>query len=48
MREDKEANQELYGKELTSKEVLNDPHKVPESANQFVAALTKYSGRGGK
>ncbi len=48
MREDKQANQELYGKELTSKDVLNDPHTVPEAANQFIAALTKYSGRGGK
>jgi lipid-binding SYLF domain-containing protein len=48
LREDKEANKDLYGKELTTKEVLTSKLTTPAAAKPFVAALSKYSGRGGK
>lgn len=48
LREDQEANQDIYGKKLSSKDVLTTMPPAPASAKPLIEALTKYSGRAGK
>jgi lipid-binding SYLF domain-containing protein len=42
LRPDKDANRELYGHEMSSKEII-DNAAVPSSARPLLAALGKYS-----
>lgn len=48
VREDQGANRELYGKEISSKDVLSTKPPVPAGAKEFLDVLSKYSGRAGK
>ena len=45
LRPDEEANEELYGKKLTNREIVDGTVPVPEAAAPFVSSLNKYSGR---
>jgi SH3 domain-containing YSC84-like protein 1 len=45
LRPDKEVNKELYGSEMTNKEILNGNQPVPAAAKELVADLGKYSYR---
>jgi lipid-binding SYLF domain-containing protein len=45
MREDDEANLELYGHKIKNKEVVLGATLVPADANAFIATLNKYSSR---
>ncbi len=48
MKQDKDDNRRLYGKELTPTEILIDSTvPVPAEAHRLHAALTKYSPKGG-
>jgi lipid-binding SYLF domain-containing protein len=44
MRPDKEVNSELYGKELTNREIV-DKAEAPKAASALLAELNKYSSR---
>jgi lipid-binding SYLF domain-containing protein len=48
LREDQQANTELYGKEMTTPQVLDRKEAQPAAVQPLVAALTKFSGRAGK
>ncbi len=48
MREDQEANKELYGKEISSKDIMTTSPPAAKTARPFLAVLSKYSGRAGK
>jgi lipid-binding SYLF domain-containing protein len=43
--EDKEANRDLYGREISNKEVLNDNPNAPAEAQNFVQTLQGLSSR---
>ncbi len=43
--QDKDSDRELYGKELTSKEILNGNPPVPQEARQFIHTLNRASSR---
>ena len=43
LRNDLQENKELYGKEITGKELMTGTVPPPESAQRLIAALTKYS-----
>ncbi len=43
LREDQEANKVLYGKAMSSKEILSSPKVTSPAAKPFTAALTKLS-----
>ena len=45
LRPDKEANAQLYGKELTNKEIVMGKTKAPAAASQLRAELNRYSLR---
>jgi lipid-binding SYLF domain-containing protein len=45
LRQDTEANQDLYGNEITNREIVTEGKPVPKSAAAFVSALNKYSSR---
>ena len=45
LRQDDDANRELYGNELTNREILAGGVQNPEAAGKFVSLLNKYSGR---
>lgn len=45
LREDDDANKELYGRVLKNKEILTDDVAVPPTAEPFVHALDKVSSR---
>lgn len=45
LRPDALANQELYGRELTNREIVEGDTPVPEAAQTFVSILNKYSSR---
>jgi lipid-binding SYLF domain-containing protein len=45
LRQDLEANQLLYGKELTNKQIIEGQMHAPKAAGQFVSVLDKYSSR---
>lgn len=45
LRPDDDANQELYGKAITNREIVEGSVAAPESAAGFVSALNKYSAR---
>lgn len=45
MRPDVEVNKDLYGKEISNKEVVLNDTAPPASAKNFLAALNKYSSR---
>ncbi|MDZ4802122.1 MAG: lipid-binding SYLF domain-containing protein [Bryobacteraceae bacterium] len=45
LRPDEKSNQELYGKELTTRAVVMDGTPVNEAGQPLVSALTKYSAR---
>ncbi len=45
MREDDDANLELYGHKIKNKEVVLGATAVPADANAFIATLNKYSSR---
>lgn len=45
LRPDSDANRELYGKDLENKEIVAGKIEAPALAAEFIAALTKYSGR---
>lgn len=43
LRQDLDENRELYGRELTNKQILGSDTPVPEPAAGLVAALSRYS-----
>lgn len=44
--EDKEANRELYGSDISNREIVNDPHlHVPPEAHRFIHVLDRLSSR---
>jgi len=45
LREDAAANQELYGRKISNKEIVQGATPVPADAQSLVAALNKYSSR---
>jgi SH3 domain-containing YSC84-like protein 1 len=45
LRPDTEANEELYGKKLTNREIVEGEVNRPKAAVEFVSLLNKYSGR---
>lgn len=45
VRNDIDANEELYGKRLTNREILTGDMRAPSSAEPLVAALDRYSMR---
>ena len=45
LRPDIEANAQLYGKELTNKEIVMGNTKAPAAASQLRAELNRYSLR---
>ena len=45
LRPDDDANQELYGKPTTNREIVGGTLAVPETASAFVSSLNKYSAR---
>jgi lipid-binding SYLF domain-containing protein len=45
MRPDDEANKQLYGRDMTNREILTGEVATPEPAAQFVSLLNKYSAR---
>jgi lipid-binding SYLF domain-containing protein len=45
LRPDEDANQELYGKKLTSRDIVRGEVERPAAAAEFVSLLNKYSGR---
>jgi SH3 domain-containing YSC84-like protein 1 len=45
LRQDDEADQELYGSAKTNKEIVLGSTKVPAAAKSFIAALNRYSSR---
>lgn len=45
MRNDQDANQAMYGKRWTSKQILGSGANPPASAGKVIAALNKYSPR---
>ncbi len=48
LREDQEGNKDLYGAEMTTRQVLDRKEPAPKAVTPLVSALTKYSGRAGK
>jgi lipid-binding SYLF domain-containing protein len=48
IKDDETANQNLYGKKLTAKEILFTDTGVPQAGGALDAALTKHSPRGGE
>jgi lipid-binding SYLF domain-containing protein len=45
LRNDVDANKELYGESLTNREILQSDRATPEPARKLVAQLDKYSMR---
>jgi lipid-binding SYLF domain-containing protein len=45
LRQDDDADQELYGSAKTNKEIVMGNTRVPAAAKSFVAALNRYSSR---
>ena len=45
MRPDADSNKELYGKELTNREILTGNTATPEEAARLISVLNKYSSR---
>lgn len=45
LRPDKDVNNELYGRPLTSREIINTNVAVPASAHPLIAELDRYSSR---
>jgi lipid-binding SYLF domain-containing protein len=45
LRPDLDANAELYGKKLTSRDIVEGEVERPAAAAEFVSLLNKYSGR---
>jgi lipid-binding SYLF domain-containing protein len=43
LRDDLDENKELYGRQLTGKQILSGEVEPPESANRLSAFLNKYS-----
>jgi len=48
LREDQEGNKDLYGKEMTTRQVLDRKEPAPRAVAPLLAALNKYSGRAGQ
>ncbi|MBC7925510.1 MAG: lipid-binding SYLF domain-containing protein [Bryobacteraceae bacterium] len=45
MRGDENTNKDLYGKELTARDIVGGQVTTPQAGEAFIALLTKYSGR---
>ena len=45
MREDKEANAQMYGHKMSNREIVTSGVGIPEGAVPFTSALNKYSSR---
>jgi lipid-binding SYLF domain-containing protein len=45
LREDSDWNNELYGRNITNREILTTGVATPQSASAFIATLNKYSSR---
>lgn len=45
LREDDDANKELYGRDLTNRQILTGNVTTPAAGKPFIAALDKYSSR---
>lgn len=45
LREDLDVNKEIYGKELTNREIVNSNIKPPAVAQPLIAELNRYSPR---
>ena len=45
LRQDDDADQELYGSAKTNKEIVMGDTRVPAAAKSFIAALNRYSSR---
>jgi lipid-binding SYLF domain-containing protein len=48
LRPDSDVNRELYGRELSNREILQGEVKTPRAARVLIAALNRYSGRPGE
>jgi len=48
LRQDLDANKELYGKTMTNKEIIEGNPKPPAAASELLSALSKYSPRKAK
>ncbi len=48
VREDQGANRELYGRDISSKDVISTQPPIPAGAQPLLDVLSKYSGRAGK
>jgi Las17-binding protein actin regulator len=46
LRQDEDENAKLYGKSLTTKEILTGMVKRPTTAGAFLAQLQRFSGKG--
>jgi lipid-binding SYLF domain-containing protein len=45
MRPDRDANKELYGRELESRDIINGGMEAPPAAKELISLLNKYSSR---
>jgi lipid-binding SYLF domain-containing protein len=45
LRQDVSDNEELYGKPLENREIIEGQHSTPKAARRLIALLNKYSGR---
>jgi SH3 domain-containing YSC84-like protein 1 len=45
LRQDLDDNQELYGKRLSTRDIVQKNTPVPAAAKELISLLTKYSGR---
>jgi lipid-binding SYLF domain-containing protein len=43
LRQDLDENRELYGKELTNRQILTSDMKPPAAAQPLIAALNRFS-----
>ena len=46
LREDLDDNQELYGRRLTNRQIIDGNTRLPKSAKRLIGLLNKYSSRG--
>lgn len=45
LREDKDWNKDLYGKEISNRDIIQEGVHAPKSADALIAELNRYSGR---
>ena len=45
LRQDLDENQEMYGRKLTNREIVEKEEVAPEAAKELLALLNKYASR---